>query len=41
MYVKENGLEKNRIGISVSKKVGNIISKCYNLTYIEKFEEEL
>jgi len=25
MYVKENGLEKNRIGISVSKKVGNSI----------------
>ena len=23
MYVKENHLEKNRIGISVSKKVGN------------------
>ena len=25
MYVKENGLEKNRLGISVSKKVGNSI----------------
>ena len=25
MYVKENGLDKNRIGISVSKKVGNSI----------------
>ena len=25
LYVKENGLEKNRIGISVSKKVGNSI----------------
>lgn len=25
MYVKENGTEKNRIGISVSKKVGNSI----------------
>lgn len=25
MYVKENGLGKNRIGISVSKKVGNSI----------------
>ena len=25
MYVKENGLEKNRIGISVSKKVGNSV----------------
>ena len=25
MYVKENGLGKNRIGISVSKKVGNSV----------------
>lgn len=25
MYVKENHLEKNRIGISVSKKVGNSV----------------
>lgn len=25
MYLKENGLEKNRIGISVSKKVGNSV----------------
>ena len=25
MYVKENGLEMNRIGISVSKKVGNSV----------------
>lgn len=25
MYVKENGLELNRIGISVSKKVGNSV----------------
>ena len=25
MYVKENGLETNRIGVSVSKKVGNSI----------------
>ena len=25
MYVKKNGLEKNRIGISVSKKVGNSV----------------
>ena len=25
MYVKENGLNKNRVGISVSKKVGNSI----------------
>lgn len=25
MYVKENGLENNRIGISVSKKVGNSV----------------
>ena len=25
MYVKENGLDKNRLGISVSKKVGNSI----------------
>ena len=25
MYVKENGTEKNRLGISVSKKVGNSV----------------
>jgi ribonuclease P protein component len=25
MYVKENGTERNRIGISVSKKVGNSV----------------
>ena len=25
MYVKENGTESNRIGISVSKKVGNSV----------------
>lgn len=25
LYVKENGLEKNRLGVSVSKKVGNSI----------------
>ena len=25
MYVKENGLETNRLGISVSKKVGNSV----------------
>lgn len=25
MYIKENGMEKNRVGISVSKKVGNSI----------------
>ena len=25
MYVKKNGLDKNRIGISVSKKVGNSV----------------
>lgn len=25
MYIKENGTEKNRVGISVSKKVGNSI----------------
>lgn len=25
MYLKENGLEKNRVGISVSKKVGNSV----------------
>ena len=27
MYVKENHLEKNRIGISVSKKVGNSVKR--------------
>ena len=25
MYIKENGMEKNRIGISVSRKVGNSV----------------
>ena len=25
MYIKENGTERNRIGISVSKKVGNSV----------------
>lgn len=25
MYIKENGLGKNRVGISVSKKVGNSV----------------
>lgn len=25
MYVKENGLDRNRVGISVSKKVGNSV----------------
>ena len=25
MYIKENGMERNRIGISVSKKVGNSV----------------
>lgn len=25
LYVKENGLEKNRFGVSVSKKVGNSV----------------
>lgn len=25
MYVKENGMDKNRIGISVSRKVGNSV----------------
>ena len=25
MYIKENGMEQNRIGISVSKKVGNSV----------------
>ena len=25
MYVKENGTEKNRLGISVSKKIGNSV----------------
>jgi len=25
MYITENGLDKNRIGISVSKKVGNSV----------------
>ncbi len=40
MYVKENGLDRNRIGISVSKKVGNsvvrhrvtrLLRECYRL----------
>lgn len=25
MYIKENGMDKNRVGISVSKKVGNSV----------------
>lgn len=25
MYVKENGIDRNRVGISVSKKVGNSV----------------
>jgi len=25
MYIKENGMDRNRIGISVSKKVGNSV----------------
>ena len=41
MYVLENGSEKNRLGISVSKKVGNsivrhrltrLIRECYRLS---------
>ena len=41
MYVMDNGLEKNRLGISVSKKVGNsvvrhrltrLIRECYRLS---------
>ena len=27
MIIKENGLEKNRLGISVSKKVGNSVQR--------------
>ena len=25
LYIRENGMDKNRLGISVSKKVGNIV----------------
>ena len=28
MYVRENQLEKNRVGISVSKKVGNSVVRA-------------
>lgn len=49
MYVKENHLEKNRIGISVSKKVGNsvvrhrltrLIRESYRLN-VQKFRSGL
>ena len=33
MYAKENQLGKNRIGISVSKKVGN--SGCMRMYFVE------
>ena len=35
MYVLENGLEKNRLGISVSKKVGNSVQR-HRLTRLIK-----
>ena len=31
LYVKENGLKKNRLGISVSKKVGNSVKRSVDL----------
>lgn len=36
MYVKENGLDKNRIGISVSKKVGNSVVRHRITDWSEK-----
>ena len=36
MYVKENGLDKNRIGISVSKKVGNSVVRHRVTRLVEK-----
>ena len=29
MYVKENGTDKNRLGVSISKKVGNSVYRHY------------
>ena len=29
MYVRENGTEKNRLGVSISKKVGNSVFRHY------------
>ena len=29
MYVRENGSEKNRLGVSISKKVGNSVYRHY------------
>ena len=36
MYVLENGTSQNRLGISVSKKVGNSIVKEIEVTNIDK-----
>ena len=44
MYVKENHLEKNRIGISVSKKVGNSVVRHHLARLIRegyRLQEEL
>ena len=36
MYVKENGLGRNRIGISVSKKVGNSVVRHHLCRYVRE-----
>ena len=37
MYVMKNGTEKNRIGISVSKKVGNSVVRHHLTRLIREF----
>ncbi|MCQ2500436.1 MAG: ribonuclease P protein component [Lachnospiraceae bacterium] len=44
MYVRENGLNKNRLGISVSKKVGNSVVRhhlCRLVREAYRLQEEL
>ena len=40
MYKKENGLGKNRLGISVSKKVGNSVVR-HHLTRLIGFKKNI
>ncbi len=44
MYVRENGLDKNRLGISVSKKVGNSVVRHHMCRLVRegyRLQEEL
>lgn len=44
MYVRENGLDKNRLGISVSKKVGNSVVRHHLCRLVRegyRLQEEL